>query len=148
LDICVNNLEDKMKKAKLIVSCLVLGMVALFYVVSYAQTTTISSDNKESCCASCPCCSDGKCADGACKMKDKHASHAEHSDMKDGDCCKMKGEKAGNTQSGDKKSEGCCADGVCKMKDKKDAAGASQASGDKESCCSGGSCGCCQKKAS
>lgn len=142
-----------MRNIKLFVSCLVLGIVTLFYVATYAQTTIVNSDNK-SCCASCACCTgEGSCADGACKMKDKHASHA---NMKGGECCKMKGEKAANAQSGDKK-EGCCdccaggsccAEGECKMKDKKDAATAQKSTDDKESCCVGGSgCGCCQKKA-
>lgn len=154
-----------MKNLKLITSGLVLCMVALVYVVSYAQTTTPTqnSDDKKSCCMkmkegeSASCCAKMKegssscCADGVCKMKDKNSAHA---DMKSGDCCKMK-EKNANAQSSDNKTEACCAsccaggsccaDGVCKMKDKNHAA---QNSADKESCCSGGSCcGCCQKKA-
>lgn len=153
-----------MKNLKLITSGLVLCMVALVYVVSYAQTTTPTqnSDDKKSCCMKmkegegASCCSKMKegssscCADGVCKMKEKNAAHA---DMKSGECCKMK-EKNANAQSGDNKTEGCCgccagssccADGVCKMKDKNHA---TQNSADKESCCSGGSCcGCCQKKA-
>lgn len=137
-----------MKRVKFLVSCMVLSMVALLYVVSYAQTTTSVSDDKKACCAkmaggegasceNCPCCKDG-----VCKDKDKHASHA--AGMKDGGC-KMKSEKAGNTESGDKKAEGCCgsccAGDACKdMKNKKEAASASQSGENKESCCAGGCC--------
>lgn len=136
-----------MKNVKFLVSCMVLSMVALLYVVSYAQTSTSVSDDKKACCAkmtggenmsceNCPCCKDG-----ACKDKDKHSSHA--AGMKDG-CCKMKGEKAANTESGDKKEGccGCCAGDACKdMKNKKETA--SQSGDNKESGCGGG---CCKMK--